>query len=120
MLPSNPLFHVNVRKLRSRISSLLCQYKIKNLYFSDHFLDRAVERNFDIRDIVLFIMGLVALGDLNKTTFNTTSYKISGKGIFVLAKVCVGDISKKRYLTVKTCYDSDVFDDTKYDVALKF
>lgn len=66
------------------------------------------------------MMALISLADMNKTTYTTTTYKVSGKGIYLLAKVCVGDVSKKRYLVVKTCYDADVFDETKYDVELKF
>jgi hypothetical protein len=120
MLPSNPLFQVNVSRLKHRLAVLLNMHKIKNLYFSEHFHERAVERNIDHREMDLFMMGLFAVADMNKTTYSTTNYKVSGKGIYLLAKIQVGTITNKRYIVVKTCYDSDVFDAKKFDVELKF
>lgn len=120
MQPSNPLFMVNVSKLRSRLSSMLAEFKIKNLYFSDHFLDRAVERNIDHRVQDLFMMALVAMADMKKTTFNTTTYKVSGKGAYLLAKITNGVVSNQRRLVVLTCYDADVFDESRFEVHLTF
>lgn len=119
MLPSNMLYSTAVNNAKSNMYTLIGKNKINGVHFTKHFFERAVERNIDNKIQEMFIMSLKALLDMRKHTYSTYAYKISKKGIYVIAEVKVGEITNKRFLLVKTCYDSDIFDETKYDVELK-
>ncbi len=117
---TNKLFEVKVSALKGTFSRLLHKYKIKNLYFSDHFHARAVERNIDNKANELFMLALIALKDMALSTSTTTRYKVSGKGIFIIAKISVGTVTGVRKLIVQTCYDIDIFNADRYDTNLKY
>lgn len=120
MQPTNKMFPVKVSALKVKLGRLLNQYKIKNVYFSDHFHARAVERNIDNKSNELFMLALLALKDMALSTSNTTRYKVSGKGVFIIAKISVGTVTGVRKLIVQTCYDIDIFNADRYDTNLKY
>ena len=119
MMSSNTLFMPTVKSARLKMKDLVEKNKIKQLYFSRHFFERAVERNIDNKIGEMFVMSLHALVDMRKHTYNIYKYKVSKKGIFMIAQVEIGKVTGQRQIIIKTCYDSDIFNEKKYDVELK-
>lgn len=121
MLETNKDYSIHVASAKHAVAAMLSKNKIKDLYFSKHFFERAVERNLETKLESLFHMACKALADMRSHTYSDYRYKVfSNRSIYLAAKVEVGVVTGNRRLVVQTCYDIDVFDAKHYDCCLKF
>ena len=81
---------------------------LRDLYFSDHFIERVVERNLvKDKEYLAVIIARFMHEVFYRTTYNARSYRVEWRGLKVCLSIDLEPVSKRRQVNVKTAFEND-------------
>ena len=108
METSNKLFGATVKKIHYELSVFRKKTGlVDDLYISQHFCERIVERNLNNYTHFIFVMLSKVVQQKRQTTYSNRIYKLRWKTWIIIAKISTNDMSGKRYVIAKTIYNND-------------
>lgn len=117
MNSNNPVFLSRVKQERHQFIELMDKCGLLHqIYPSQHFFERVIERNLEAVDVLRMLVPVIA--EYRGTTYNRRSYAIRWKQYSLFALINVGPVTGKRQIILKTIYDRDI-DEHGYDVCVR-
>lgn len=82
---------------------------LSDLYFSDHFIQRVVERNLEKdKEFLIVIIARFMREVFYQTTYNVRNYRIEWRGLKVGLSIAIEPVSQRRQVNVKTAFENEI------------